>query len=56
MKNLIDSLLKQLGQNSTWRGIILLLTSLGVTMEPAMQNHIVAAGLALVGIINVLRR
>jgi hypothetical protein len=55
MKNTIDTLLNYLGQNSTWRGIILVAASFGLALEPELQNHIIAAALGLVGIINVLR-
>jgi hypothetical protein len=49
---IIDSL----SQSSTWRGLILLATAAGVHMEPELQNQIVATGLGLVGLINVLRK
>lgn len=39
---------------STWRGIVLLLTALGVPMAPAMTDAIVSAGLGLAGLIGVL--
>lgn len=38
---------------STWRGIILLLTALGVPVAPALADHIVTAGLGLAGIIGM---
>ena len=49
-------ILDRLSENSTWRGLILVATSLGVAIEPSLQNHIVAAGLGAIGIINVLRK
>ena len=49
-------ILDRLSENSTWRGLILVGTALGVRMEPDLQNQIVAAGLGLVGVINVLRK
>jgi len=55
MKNLIHSVLERLTENSTWRGIILLLTAAGVRLEPEFQNAIIAAGLSIVGLINVIR-
>jgi hypothetical protein len=55
MKNTIDTLLNYLGQSSTWRGGILVLGSFGVVLEPELSNHIIAAMLGLVGIINILR-
>ena len=49
---IVDSL----SQSSTWRGLILLATAAGVHLEPELQNQIVAAGLGLVGVINILRK
>jgi hypothetical protein len=56
MKTLIDTLLARLGENSTWRGILLVATAVGVKLEPDLQNAILAAGLGLIGLINVLRK
>jgi hypothetical protein len=53
---MIDTLLNYAGQNSTWRGLIFVSASLGLTLDPELQNHIVAAALALVGIINITRK
>ena len=53
---IINVLLEKLSENSTWRGLILVATALGVQLEPELQNHIVAGGLALVGLINVVRK
>jgi len=56
MKTALDYLLARAGENSTWRGGILILTSLGVVIDPSLQNQIVALGLGLVGVINFLRK
>jgi hypothetical protein len=53
---IVNIILERLSENSTWRGIILVATALGVQLEPELQNHIVAGGLALVGLINVIRK
>ena len=53
---IVNIVLEKLSENSTWRGIILVATALGVQLEPELQNHIVAGGLALVGLINVIRK
>jgi hypothetical protein len=42
-------------QESTWRGIILLLTAFGVQLAPELQNAIITVGLAIVGGINVAK-
>jgi hypothetical protein len=53
---IVDAILGQLGQNSTWRGLILVATALGLKLDPELQNQILAAGLGLVGLINVIRK
>lgn len=49
-------ILDRLSENSTWRGLILVATAIGVQIEPELQNHIVAVGIGLVGAINVFRK
>lgn len=39
---------------STWRGIILVLTAVGVPIAPELANAIVSVGLALAGLIGVV--
>jgi hypothetical protein len=56
MKNILSVLLQKLTENSTWRGLILLSTALGLRLEPELQTQIISAGLALVGVINVIRK
>ena len=53
---IVDLILTRLSENSTWRGAILLATALGLKLDPELQNQILAAGLGLVGLINVLRK
>jgi len=53
---IVNIVLERLSENSTWRGIILVATALGVKLDPELQNQILAAGLGLVGLINVLRK
>ena len=48
--------LDRLSENSTWRGLILVAVALGVKLEPEIQNQIIAAGLGLVGTINIFRK
>ena len=52
MKYLID----RLSEPSTWRGIISLLTALGVKLRPDLTDAIVSAGLGAMGVINVVRK
>jgi hypothetical protein len=56
MKNLLTTLLEKLSENSTWRGLILIATAVGVNMDTDLQEAILVAGLGLVGLINVLRK
>ena len=56
MKNLLNTLLEKLSENSTWRGIILIATAVGVKIEPELRESIIVAGLGLVGLINVIRK
>ena len=53
---ILFKILDKLSENSTWRGLILLATAAGVNLEPELQTQIVAAGLGLVGVINILRK
>lgn len=43
--------LERAKEASTWRGVILLLTAIGVPVAPAMADQIVSAGLAIAGIV-----
>jgi hypothetical protein len=52
----MNSILERLKEQSTWRGIIFLATSFGLTIHPEYQEHIIAIGIGLVGIINVFRK
>ena len=55
-KDSMNWLLKRLQEVSTRRGIILLLTAIGVKLEPDLAEAIIGTGLGLVGVINILRR
>jgi len=53
---MIQYILERLNETSTWRGIISLLTGLGVKLRPDMAEAIISAGLALMGVINIGRK
>jgi hypothetical protein len=53
---IINTLLSKLSENSTWRGLILIATAVGVNMDTDLQEAILVAGLGLVGLINVIRK
>jgi hypothetical protein len=52
MKYLLD----RLNEPSTWRGAVSLVTALGVKLRPDLMEAIISAGLAVMGMINVLRK
>ena len=56
MYNLIDYVIARLAESSTWRGLILLVSSAGITIDPDQSGAIIAAGLGLIGLINVFRK
>lgn len=41
---------------STWRGLVWIVSAFGVVLEPDEQNAIVAAGMAVAGLIGVFWR
>lgn len=51
---MIAYIIDRLKEASTWRGIVALLTAAGMTISPEMVDKIVAAGLAVMGIIGML--
>jgi hypothetical protein len=53
---IVNILIERLSENSTWRGLILVGTALGLKLEPELQNQIVMTGLSLVGLINIVRK
>lgn len=50
-----EKILEIAGKASTWKGIIGIATALGVTISPELTTHIIAVGMGLVGIINLVR-
>lgn len=51
----MDTIFNYLSQQSTWKGLIGLGTAAGVVLSPDLAAAIIAAGMALVGLINVFR-
>lgn len=49
-----DYILDRLKEPSTWRGIILLLTAIGVPIAPELQTTIISAGLGVAGLIGTV--
>ena len=56
MNEKLTWLIDRLGENSTWRGIIGILTASGVVLKPDQADKIIAAGMALVAVINIFRK
>ena len=52
----MDYLLDRMREPSTWRGLAMIVTSLGVALSPDQIAAIVAAGSAIVGLIGVFTR
>ena len=46
-------LLDRMREPSTWRGVIALLTAVGVTLSPEQQTAVIALGLAVIGAVGV---
>jgi len=52
----LNYLLDRLSEASTWRGMAFIISAAGITLVPDQANAIAAAGMALVGAINVFRK
>jgi hypothetical protein len=51
--NMKAYILDRAKEPSTWRGVILLLTAIGVPVAPAIAEAIISVGLALAGAVGV---
>lgn len=51
----LNYLVEKFSQESTWRGLIAVMTSFGVMLGPDQANAIIAVGLFLIGTINVAK-
>lgn len=49
-------ILSRLQEPSTWRGLVWLLTAAGMTVSPELAAGIVAAGMAVAGLIGVVMK
>jgi len=49
-----QAIVERLVEPSTWRGLFMIATAVGVAVSPEMQNAIVALGMSIVGLIGVL--
>jgi hypothetical protein len=46
-----DFLLERLKERSTWTGMFLVLTSIGVTLPEGVSEYVVVAGVGIAGVI-----
>ena len=46
--------IEQLKQPSTWRGMVMLATSVGLVVEPQLADKIIVAGTGMAGLIGVM--
>jgi hypothetical protein len=53
---MIEYIISRLNETSTWRGVIALLTGVGVKIRPDLTEAIISAGMSAMGIINILRK
>jgi len=49
----MEYIIARLKEASTWRGIVAIITALGVALSPDQVEAIVAAGLAVIGLVGV---
>ena len=52
----LQYILDRLTEASTWRGIILMATAVGINISPDMQTAIVSAGLAAAGLVGIITK
>ena len=50
----MDYIKDRLTEKSTWVGIVAFLGAVGITIGPELQQHIIAIGVAVFGLLNVL--
>ena len=55
MEKVIETILTYGKQSSTWKGIFALLTAFGVVVQPDLANAIIALGLSVIGLVDVIR-
>ena len=54
MNKIIQTILKYLGQSSTYKGLYSVLAAFGLVMKPELADAIIACALGIIGLINVL--
>lgn len=54
--NILNFILARASEPSTWRGLFLFASAVGVTVSPELQNAIIATGLGASGLVGVLTK
>lgn len=54
--DMITYIIQRLTERSTWLGLIGLVTAAGVTVEEQMAEQLIAAGMAVAGLVGVLTK
>lgn len=52
----MNRLFQMMGETSTWRGLLSILTAFGVVLQPEQASAIIAGGMAVIGLVNVFRK
>ena len=53
---MLDFILERGKEASTWRGLMALVTAVGIAVSPELGEAIVALGLAVIGVLGVLTK
>lgn len=54
MNKIFSTILKYLGQSSTYKGLFSVLAAFGLILKPELADAIIACALGIIGLINVL--
>lgn len=46
----------RLSESSTWRGLIMLLTAIGISVKPELMEQIIVAGTGVAGLIGIMTK
>ncbi|OJW21153.1 MAG: hypothetical protein BGO49_24370 [Planctomycetales bacterium 71-10] len=52
----MEWIITRLSEPSTWRGLFAMLTAGGISLAPDYENAIIAIGLSIIGLINVIKK
>ncbi|MBF0136144.1 MAG: hypothetical protein H7833_05810 [Magnetococcus sp. DMHC-1] len=52
----MNYIVDRMREPSTWRGMVMLATALGIDMRPELVTEIIAAGTGLAGLVGILTK